>query len=66
MSDDVIIALLGAATVVLGVGWYTTYRQAKTMCRIHLAQIKGMHYLATGRDIDEDDEDAHECSGGEA
>lgn len=66
MSDNAIIALLGAVTVFLGVGWYTSYRTAQTMSRIHLAHIKGMHYSITGRDIDEDGEDGHECSGGES
>lgn len=48
MIENIAMAILGAATVFSGVGWYTTARAARTMARIHLAMIKGMDYTTTG------------------
>lgn len=56
MNDDIIMALMGAAIVFLGVGWYTTARAARLMAQINLAQIKGMHHTLTGRELDDDED----------
>jgi len=48
LIENIAVAILGAATVFSGVGWYTTARAARTMARIHLAMIKRHEYITAG------------------